>query len=73
MTVYLIRTTAAGVKYWIIFDAEKKIARTTKKEAIRAWIDQYGTPAKIVRYSGILRPSEAVMTITEHQQGEGSK
>lgn len=70
MKIYILRTTRAKKTVWIVFNETNILygkPKDSKQVVIDKWREQFGTIQKVVTYKGLMRPSEAAMTISDIQ------
>jgi hypothetical protein len=70
MTVYLIRYNATKGRRWLAFNEDASVKVKTAKSkafALDTLAERLGKKiTKVVRYSGIMRASEAAFTVADH-------
>lgn len=68
LMLYVLRTfDSQGNRVWVLFNGEKALwgePGETRRDLLHRWNYIGGTDKINVRYSGVMRPSEAVMTIS---------
>lgn len=67
MKVFLLRTWTDADKrqLWVVFDqvGERVVRGRSKMGALALWIQKHGRIESYTRFAGIMRPSEAAITI----------
>ena len=74
MKTYLMRaTTLSGHKIWIVATKGKKLhghPRESRRAVLKRWVECGGSVEEVTRFSGVMRSSEAAMTLTKVLKGE---
>lgn len=72
MKVFIIRIDDGKNRYWVAFDALRTMAgklHESKQAILARWEKLAGSKVTVVvNYRGVMRPSEAAMTISGEQQ-----
>jgi hypothetical protein len=75
MKVYVLRTfkidETKNPRRWVVFDHHRRIngkANESKQSVLSRWERTHGKITELIRFTGIMPPSEMAMTIADIQQ-----